>query len=658
MSGNVEEESINFHGLKLDRFQIEAIHSIENNHSVVVSAATGTGKTLIADYVIDKYLKVGKRIIYTAPIKALSNQKYNDFRHQYEDDKVGILTGDVTINSEAPLLIMTTEIYRNMLLSFDPSVDELAYVIFDEIHYLGDIERGTVWEESVIFSKAHTRFLCLSATIPNAKQFANWVSYIKKHPVDVVVEKKRAVPLHHMFYDTELGFKTIAEIEEHKQLDKYPKYHKEFKNKKRQFEELRSIKKLSHIELLKELEAGEKLPCIYFCFSRQLTQDKAESLKRARNYLDAQESAEVGKVVRAKLEATDKSVLTLQTTRLLRECLSNGIGFHHAGLLPALKDIVETLFSKGLIKVLFATETFAVGINMPAKTVCFDSLEKFDGINFRYLNSKEYFQLAGRAGRRGIDEQGFAISVVERSMMDIQKVRNITESDSEPLQSQFQLSINTVLNLIHSHTEEQQQIILRSSFFSYQKVGKSGTSKIITSFEKKRAKLIRENYIAKALSGLELTEKGLFAMRIYTQEILVTEAFCTDITKSLTNLEILIIIGRLVYEDKRSIKFKTEQKQISNTVLKKISKNKTLNKYFRDNPSFFLESFLKEWYEGCEFLDLMNYTNMSEGDIVRYIRQILDLLQQIQHATINEELRAKTREIQNKIDRDVVAVRF
>jgi len=319
---------------------------------------------------------------------------------------------------------------------------------------------------------------------------------------------------------------------------------------------------------------------------------------------------------------------------------------------------VETLFSKGLIKVLFATETFAVGINMPAKTVCFDSLEKFDGINFRYLNSKEYFQLAGRAGRRGIDEQGFAISVVERSMMDIQKVRNITESDSEPLQSQFQLSINTVLNLIHSHTEEQQQIILRSSFFSYQKVGKSGTSKIITSFEKKRAKLIRENYIAKALNGLELTEKGLFAMRIYTQEILVTEAFCTDITKSLTNLEILIIIGRLVYEDKRSIKFKTEQKQISNTVLKKISKNKTLNKYFRDNPSFFLESFLKEWYEGCEFLDLMNYTNMSEGDIVRYIRQILDLLQQIQHATINEELRAKTREIQNKIDRDVVAVRF
>lgn len=651
-------ETIKFHGLKLDRFQIESIHSIENNHSVVVSAATGTGKTLIADYVIDKYLKLDKKLIYTAPIKALSNQKYNDFRHQYGEDKVGILTGDVTINPEAPLLIMTTEIYRNMLLSHDPSVDDLAYVIFDEIHYLGDIERGTVWEESIIFSKSHTRFLCLSATIPNAKQFANWVSYIKKHPVDVVVEKKRAVPLHHMFYDTELGFKTLQEIEHHKELDKYPKYHKEFKNKKRYFEELRNRKKLSHIELLQELESEEKLPCIYFCFSRQLTQDKAESLKRKKNYLTSQESAEAGKIIREKLATTDKAVLGLQTTKLLRECLSNGIGFHHAGLLPALKDIVETLFSKGLIKVLFATETFAVGINMPAKTVCFDSLEKFDGINFRYLNSKEYFQLAGRAGRRGIDKQGYAISVVERNMMDVKRVRAITESDSEPLQSQFQLSINTVLNLIHSHSEQEQQIILRSSFFSYQKVGKAGTSKILTSFEKKKSKLMRENYIAKGLNGLELTEKGLFAMRIYTQEILVTEAFCTDITPNLTNIEILLLTGRLVYEDKRSVKFNTNQKQISNIILKKTNHNKTLSRYLRNNPSFFLESFLKEWYEGCEFIDLMNYTNMSEGDIVRYIRQILDLLQQIQHATLDEELRSKVKEIQTKIDRDVVAVRF
>ncbi len=655
---NYSPQQILFHGLALDKFQIDAIHSIEKNNSVVVSAATGTGKTLIADYVIDKYLRLDKKLIYTAPIKALSNQKYNDFKQQYGNENVGILTGDVTINPEAPLLIMTTEIYRNMLLSHDPSVDNLAYVIFDEIHYLGDIERGTVWEESIIFSKNHTRFLCLSATIPNAKQFANWISYIKKHDVDVIVEKRRAVPLHHLFYDTEQGFKTLNEINEQKQLDKYPKYHKEFKNKKKHIEELRSIKKFSHIDLLQELEREDKIPCIYFCFSRQLTQTKAELLKQKKNYLSPQESSETGKIIRAKLETTDKSVLGLQTTKTLRECLSNGIGFHHAGLLPVLKEIVETLFSKGLIKVLFATETFAVGINMPAKTVCFDSLEKYDGINFRYLNSKEYFQLAGRAGRRGIDEEGFAISIIERNFMDIEKVIQITQSDSEPLQSQFQLSINTILNMIHSHTEQEQKIILQSSFFSYQKVGKSGTPKIIASFEKKKDKLIKNGYITKGLNGLELTEKGLFAMRIYTQEILVTEAFCSKITPTLTNLEILLLIGRLVYEDKRSVKFQTKQKQISNTLYKKISQNKTLTRYTSENPFFFLESFLKEWYEGCEFIELMDYTNMPEGDIVRYIRQILDLLQQIQHATLDETLRQKTKEIQKKIDRDVVAVRF
>ena len=238
----MSEEIIKFKNFTLDRFQIEAIHSIENNHSVVVSAATGTGKTLIADYVIDKYLKSDKRIIYTAPIKALSNQKYRDFKQQYGEENVGILTGDVTINPGAPLKIMTTEIYRNMLLSKDPDVEDLAYVIFDEIHFLGDIERGTVWEESIIFSNQHIRFLCLSATIPNARQFANWVEFIKKHRVDVIVEKKRAVPLEHQFYDDEKGFMTLKDIKESKELDKYPNYNKSWKNKKRYFHNIYKFK--------------------------------------------------------------------------------------------------------------------------------------------------------------------------------------------------------------------------------------------------------------------------------------------------------------------------------------------------------------------------------------------------------------------------------
>lgn len=652
------QEIVKFKDFVLDRFQIEAIRAIEKNHSVVVSAATGTGKTLIADYVIDKYLKQDKKIIYTAPIKALSNQKFSDFRKQYGIESVGIMTGDVTLNPEAPLLIMTTEIYRNMLLANDPFMEDLAYVIFDEIHFLGDHERGTVWEESIIFSRVHTRFICLSATIPNAKQFANWIEYIKKHPVEVVIEKKRAVPLAHLFYDNEHGFATLDKIQEWKDLDKYPKYHQSFRNKQKHFEEMKNRKKLSHIDLLQTLERENKIPCIYFCFSRMTTEKKAESLKQKRNYLTNEEALQVSRIVREKLTETDESVLSLRTTRLLRECISHGIAFHHAGILAVLKEIVETLFSKGLVKVLFATETFAVGINMPAKTVCFDTLDKFDGINFRYLYSKEYFQIAGRAGRRGIDKEGFAISMIDRPSMDIPRIKEITSGDKEPLKSQFRLSYNTVLNLMKTHTEKERQIILRSSFYSYQVAGKIGVSRIMASFEKRRDKLYSLGYMVKTPDGTELTDKGLFAMRIYTEELLVTDLFCSLLTPTFTEEEILLLAGRIALEEKKNTKFDTKRKNLSNDLLKKLSGSKDIYIYFKKNPLFLVETFLMEWYGGCEFIELMKHTNMPEGDIVRFMRQIIDILQQVQHATTDEDLRRKILNIKDRIDRDVVSVRF
>lgn len=203
-----------YKGYTLDKFQVEAIESLERNHSVVVSAATGTGKTLIADYVIDMSMEAGKRVFYTAPIKALTNQKYKDFKASYGEEKVGIMTGDVVINPTAPVVVMTTEIYRNMLMVNDPMLQDLSYIVFDEIHFINDIERGVVWEESLIFSGEHVRFLCLSATIPNARQFADWIASIKDHDVDVVRYDKRAVPLTHLFYDAHIGICTADELEE------------------------------------------------------------------------------------------------------------------------------------------------------------------------------------------------------------------------------------------------------------------------------------------------------------------------------------------------------------------------------------------------------------------------------------------------------------
>ena len=201
-----------FKGYVLDDFQEESIKSINAGNSVIVSAATGTGKTLIADYCIDKFLKQGKQVIYTAPIKALSNQKYRDFKEDHGYTNIGLLTGDVSINHEAPILIMTTEIYRNMLLTSDPVIKTINYVVFDEIHFINDIERGTVWEESIIFSPENIRFLALSATIPNAEEFADWIRSIKEHEVSVVEYNKRAVPLEHFLYDIEFGMQKAQQI--------------------------------------------------------------------------------------------------------------------------------------------------------------------------------------------------------------------------------------------------------------------------------------------------------------------------------------------------------------------------------------------------------------------------------------------------------------
>ncbi|PIY60696.1 helicase, partial [Candidatus Woesearchaeota archaeon CG_4_10_14_0_8_um_filter_47_5] len=387
----------------LDPFQEDAVRSIEENHSVVVSAATGTGKTLIAEYVIDKSLKEHRRVVYTAPIKALSNQKYRDFKEDYGEDAVGILTGDVSINPGAPILIMTTEVYRNMLLSQEPDMDRFSYIIFDEIHFINDPERGVVWEESIIFSNPNVRFLCLSATIPNAREFADWISSIQNHPVDTVIYTKRAVPLRHYVFDAEWGIISGEEYKERlrrsrKQARKHHHPHRRFRQEKKS-----SSSSSRHIDLVRELTEEHALPSLFFVFSRRECQTMARQLATAVDLATPQEKAQI---MGAFNRIIDPEIRTMQSVRLLRRVLENGIGIHHAGLLPHLKEVVEKFFNQGLLKVLYCTETFAVGVNMPAKTVCFNSLEKYDGRSFRYLFSKEYFQCAGRAGRRGIDTLG------------------------------------------------------------------------------------------------------------------------------------------------------------------------------------------------------------------------------------------------------------
>ncbi|NJL43854.1 MAG: DEAD/DEAH box helicase [Nitrosarchaeum sp.] len=615
---------MDYKGFTLDPFQEDAIKALDRGQSVVVSAPTGSGKTLIADYIIQTELQRGHSVIYTAPIKALSNQKYKDFCADYGQDKIGLLTGDVVRNPGAPILIMTTEIYRNMALIQDPGLESISHVIFDEIHYINDIERGYVWEESIIFSRPAVRYLCLSATIPNAKEFAAWIRDIKQHDVVVVTQTKRNVPLHKSFYDTELGITTLERIRDVRNI---PSYNHVMRKRGRREPPLPAP---SSITLIKEIQ--DKLPSLFFTFSRKACQEQAKALWKARIF---QEQAGSGAIIRQKLADAPHEIRQLATTRLLLQTLPYGIGFHHAGLIPIIKELVEELFAQGKIKVLFTTETFAVGINMPAKSVCFAGLRKFDGVSFRFLNSKEYFQIAGRAGRRGIDTEGFVFAMIDRRDFDYATIRTFTESDTEPIKSQFKLSVNTVLNLIHQHTEAQIETILRMNFDTYQRFGGKITQvkkKIVMGpFEAIRRRLLKLGYISP--TG-QLTNKGLFSRRIYSDEILTGEIFATDIHGRLTDLQTLLLLGAMAFEPKERIEFSRPQRRAGLAQLQGIiAGHAYLRKDKRMRHIQDLTAILVPCHEGKTIFDILRNTNMLEGDVLRFFRQILDRIGQIRKAT-------------------------
>lgn len=618
-----------FKNFTLDPFQEEAINAIEANNSVVVSAPTGSGKTLTADYIIHKYSTTKKRIIYTAPIKALSNQKYKDFAKEYGEDHVGLMTGDLVINPTAPVVIMTTEIYRNMAISKDKDLDNISYVIFDEVHYINDIERGYVWEESIIYSAQTVRFLCLSATIPNAKQFANWIEAIKKHTVQTVISTTRNVPLEHQFYDYELGITTLEKIKEAKNI---PHYRDVIQKKGAKRER---VPEPSHLDLLRDL-GKNKLPCLFFSFSRKDCQIKAQELAK-RNFFE--KDPRLVEFFRQKIENAPPDVNRLASTLILRETIPQGIAFHHAGLLPIIKEAVEELFSRGWINVLYTTETFAVGINMPAKTVCFNSLRKYDGINFRYLNTKEYFQIAGRAGRRGIDKVGYAISMIFRPNFDYNEIKRITTKDSDPIKSQFKLSVNSVLNLIEHHPVKEIEYILRLSFASYQKFGNSydtvPTSLLLARYNSVCKKLEKLGYVKEGV----LTHKGHFAARIFADELTMGELFATTVADELQEYDILLSIACLIYEPRDTNQFTQPFLDEGYNHLKKIlSKDEYLGAEKKFLTMKEMTTLIHPLYNGKSFFEILKLTNLLEGDLIRFYTQLLDRLGQIRKAATNSRL--------------------
>jgi len=630
-----------FKGLQLDSFQIQAIHSIKKNCTVVVSAATGTGKTVLAEFIIDTCLQRGDgTVVYTAPIKALSNQKFRDFTKAYGEENIGLLTGDIVIRPHAPVLIMTTEIYRNMLLTQDRLIQDISHVVFDEIHFMNDPERGRVWEESILFSPASTRFLCLSATIPNAEEFAAWLRTLKDHPVETVTCNQRAVPLHPYLYDVHRGFVERDQVRAHRD---------DSRRRKKQQRKNQTVSASSVVPHL-----GDKLPAIVFSFSRKQCEQEAKRLLKFQRFsMDSSSRTAIQEVCSRYFSS---EIERLPSTQFLLTTLVQGIGFHHAGLLPQQRYVVEELFGKGCLKVLFATETFAVGINMPAKTVILNGLRKFDGQRFRLLTSKEYFQLAGRAGRRGIDKEGYVVSLLGGSET-VNEYLKISYKDTEPIQSQFQLSYNTILNMLDMYSSEEIDRLLRQNFYAFRKQHRYHRQvRMKTSFSNKCKQLQVMRYLT---STNELTEKGRFAKKIYFEELLISELFATPLYTQLTDTELLQVITGIVYERRPNDHFSFHG--ISRDYQRLISK-------IRKNPHFLnklnklslkrMMALVDVWSNEGDFQDILTLTTYREGDVVRLFRRVIDMLQQIRRATDDEVLITRLHECQERIDRDLVAIDF
>lgn len=462
---------------KLDSFQERSILCIENEQSVLVSAHTSAGKTVVAEYAIAKSLKNGQRVIYTTPIKALSNQKYREFEDKFSD--VGLITGDVTNNPSASCLIMTTEILRQMLFRGNEIMREVGWVVFDEIHYMRDKERGVVWEETIILLPDNVHYVFLSATIPNARQFAEWISYIHHQTCHVVYTDYRPVPLEHHIYAGGLIYK-VLDSDGKLNEDKFelamshlrPVESKDGEKdqfKRRRYMEDKEATASNLEKVIKAVKGKNFMPIIVFSFSKKECELHASRLRQERfNDNEDQDKVDIifGEAIKV-LSDEDKGLPQVRNTIAL---LRNGIGVHHGGLLPIIKEITEILFGEGLIKVLFATETFAMGLNMPAKTVIFSNIRKFDGKDFRHISSGEFIQMSGRAGRRGLDDRGIVILMLdEKITSDVGK--NLLQGKPDALNSAFHLTYNMVLNLIRVEGVNP-DYMLQQSFYNFQNLAK------------------------------------------------------------------------------------------------------------------------------------------------------------------------------------------
>ena len=692
----------------IDPFQLEAIAHLADDQSVMVAAPTGTGKTLVAEYAIWLAVQRGQRVIYTTPLKALSNQKYRDLRDAYGSDTVGLVTGDIVEHSRASIVIMTTEVYRNMLLEeggerfgLSSSLTDVGFVVFDELHYLSDVERGPVWEEAIICSPPHVQLVGLSATVSNAEDLADWISRVHR-PIMLVTHEQRAVPLeHYYFLDEKLH---LVQDADGNRVEKFPSIGGETKaaqlsgrGRSYTFDDededdeieplfLEKPKRQKRREaaepggVLTALREADLLPCLYFLPGRRVVQEAAMSAS-AHSFTTPEEATRIKEEINVWLEQLPQEDRKLQQVLALTSLLPRGLAFHHAGLLPGLKVLVETLFARGSLRAVFATDTLALGVNLPARTVVVGSLSKFDGQEMRLLTPNEYRQLTGRAGRRGMDLHGSAVipySPWEPFEPSFQRITG----ELHPVKSAFVIRYNSVLNLWRPGDVQHLRRICASSLREYQrymvwelnelqrlearhkKAKKSGKKKgnasdgAALALEKRRekigafplsragaAELDGTIFALRALGFIgpdeQLTLKGRLLRSIFHPVgALIIELITQGVMDELTASELAEVCSWFTFNTDKRVKNKNVvhaklvvvRRQLWHTVqhVNGVELRAGINPTPGIAPEF--HGIALAWARGMSLSGLMNRIDLAEGDILMSINQTIDLIQQVQAA--------------------------
>ena len=636
-----------------DDYQIEACEHLVAGRSVLVAAPTGAGKTVVGECACWLALRDGSKCFYTTPIKALSNQKYHDLLSRHGADAVGLLTGDQSVNGEAPIVVMTTEVLRNMLYAGSPTLKGLGYVVMDEVHYLADRFRGAVWEEVILMLPAAVSLVALSATVSNAEEFGEWLGQVRGgsgNGVGVVVSERRPVPLRqHVAVGRDLvdlfdgeavnpKLKKIAHMQAMALRTSFKGRNHGRPTRRSGAPDTPHGPNLtpSRRQLVLAMRRADLLPAIVFVFSRAGCDGAVKQLMGDGVALTSPYEREALLAIAAAhgTALTDDDKAAVEWDSFTR-ALGCGIAAHHAGLLPVFKAVVEEGFAAGLLKVVFATETLALGINMPARSVVIEKLVKFNGETHADVTPGEYTQLTGRAGRRGIDTLGHAI-VLWRNGMNPAAVAGLASRRMYPLRSSFSPTYNMAVNLVATMGYDRALDLLQDSFAQFQadrrRAGRAST--LVGRFERICDVLVRLGYLEP--DDATLTPAGRLLTRLYSEmDLVLAQALRGGVFDGLGVPELAVALASLLYEARRdgaarpprwldaplrglrrvAVEVRSVEREAG------VELGRTLD------PGFSEAAYA--WADGASLAEVLDDCGLPAGDFVRWTRQIIDLAQQV-----------------------------